>query len=815
MVRSAKVARIALTFAILLVCFLGFRLWLRGNTFDVGSFEPGNVYAHIEALSSPEYAGQPAGSRANEKALEYIRNQFIQIGVEPAGVDNSYYQHFSALMPEIDSSPVFAIGDGNGRTIREFVMYEDYRILASGYGSGVDFSGDLILVGHNIFSIDPALFNDRIVVLESVLMTDKKIQHVLENGGKGILFALERDSWVQLQDGERLEKSLSTAGKSGARLMVGNIGRDAYGFLHDLTGAENLFGREHPFAIVPNVTFEAQIRFPIVDTMNLLGRIEGRGIGDRILLLTAAVDGIGTAPAGRYFPGAVNNVSGIATLMEIARVLTEQESSPYKTIVFAAWNGEENQLSGSRYYTDHPVYPLGKTTVIHLDALGGNGGPFVRIVSDSEYGKVLRSKVKLYADDAGLPAAEFGAAHPGSLGPFIDRNVPGVLLTTGEAMPNYYGDTAVNVDMSAVENASLVLLNYLKRDIYRDVQIDYLRTQDRVLLWVLLVALVVSSLITAVFHSFPDLKIRNLSMEQVFFHPTAEFLRKSIYYLLPIGLAVFLLVLLVNLPPNGSVETVNGETVTNYSSYLSVKEAVYFLRALVRADAGSTSAREGVLSVTLPSGFRSLKLIAASLLLSLCVGIGRAVFENFRRRRAGPPRTIGTLLFASVPDVAVVLAGLWFYVFTAQQFPELKQFVNLKDFILPMVTLSVLPAAYISRIAFIAIQEERKKEYVRHAKGKGYSRAQVLAYELMPAVVSSVLDAVPTLMTVILTNLIIVEYLFDYQGIIYYLLYFYRRQDGSSFVILALSVGVLYVFFAGLARLAAYLINPMKRNSLL
>ena len=101
--------------------------------------------------------------------------------------------------------------------------------------------------------------------------------------------------------------------------MVGNIGRDAYGFLHDLVGAENLFDRERPFAIVPNVTFRAEIQFPIVDTMNLLGKIEGRGRGDRILLLTAAVDGVGAGTEDRYFPGAVNSVSGIARLLKRKR----------------------------------------------------------------------------------------------------------------------------------------------------------------------------------------------------------------------------------------------------------------------------------------------------------------------------------------------------------------------------------------------------------------------------------------------------------------------------------------------------------------
>jgi ABC-type dipeptide/oligopeptide/nickel transport system permease component len=814
MVRSARAARVVLVSTILLTSFIGLRVWINGNSFNAEALEPDNIVGHIETLSSPEYAGRVAGSRANERALEYIRNHFIQIGVEPAGVNNTWNQPFTALIPEIDAAPVFSVADEGGTTIREFVMYEDYRVLASGYGSGLDFSGDLILIGHNLSSIDPALLYNRIVVLESHLMVDKKIEYVLENGGRGVLFPFERNWSFGYRYVDQLQKSLSTADKSGARLMVGNIGHGAYRFLTDLAGDQNLFERERPFAVIPNVEFKAEIRFPVVNTMNLLGRIDGRGGGDRVLLLTAAVDGVGADTTGRIFPGAVSNVSGIATLLEIARVVAAQKSSPYKTIVFAVWNGEENQNSGSRHYADHPLFPLEKTTVVHLDSLGGTGDSFTRIESDSRYGRVLQSKLKLYAGDAGLPAAAMGVTQPGSLGAFIDRDVPGVLLKTGDETTNAYDDTVASVNMTAVEGAAGVVLSFLKRDVYRDLAADYLRTADRVLLWVLVAALSVTTAITAVFNTRPGLKIRNVSVEQVYFHPATELLRKSFYYLLPIGSALFLLVLLVNLPPNGTIESVNGESVTNYSVYLSVKNAVLFLRALLHGGIGTSSVRGSILQVTLSSSFRSLKLIAVSLLLSLIVGIGRSVIGNYRKRGPGPLRSVDTLVLASVPDVAVVLAGLLLYVYTAQQFPDLRQVVNLKEFVLPLVTLSILPSAYISRMSFITIREELRKEYVRHALAKGYSKTQVFAREVMPAVFAGVLDAVPTLMTVILTNLIIVEYLFNYQGIIYYLLYFYKQHDGGSFIALAVAVGGVYVLFTSIARLAGYLINPMKRKNL-
>lgn len=89
--------------------------------------------------------------------------------------------------------------------------------------TGIDYTGDLILVGHNLYSIEPASLRDRIIILESILMSEKKIGYVVEHGGRGILFAAERDLSQNTLYGDRIEKCLSTAGKSGARLMVGNI----------------------------------------------------------------------------------------------------------------------------------------------------------------------------------------------------------------------------------------------------------------------------------------------------------------------------------------------------------------------------------------------------------------------------------------------------------------------------------------------------------------------------------------------------------------------------------------------------------------
>ena len=112
----------------------------------------------------------------------------------------------------------------------------------------------------------------------------------------------------------------------------------------------------------------------------------------------------------------------------------------------------------------------------------------------------------------------------------------------------------------------------------------------------------------------------------------------------------------------------------------------------------------------------------------------------------------------------------------------------------------------------ISIQEELVKDYIKNEKAKGYSRHKVIFVELLPSIVYRIVDAIPAIMTMLLSNMIIVEYLFNYKGILYYLIYFYNRQDVHRFVPLAITLGLIYIIFTKGSQLIAKMINPLKRK---
>jgi len=146
----------------------------------------------------------------------------------------------------------------------------------------------------------------------------------------------------------------------------------------------------------------------------------------------------------------------------------------------------------------------------------------------------------------------------------------------------------------------------------------------------------------------------------------------------------------------------------------------------------------------------------------------------------------------SVPDVFLVLGLVFGYTLLYRSYPQVGNVPWLKGFVLPLIALSTIPAIYISRITLIGAREELGKDYIRAAKALGYSRFQIFTYHMFPGLWRKIIDALPTLLAVIFSNMIIVEYLFNYQGLAYLLLYLYKQQDANRFVPMALGLGALY-----------------------
>ena len=128
------------------------------------------------------------------------------------------------------------------------------------------------------------------------------------------------------------------------------------------------------------VSFSTDIARREVPAANVVGILDGSDptLKNEVIVIGAHYDHLGRGGEGSLAPregeihhGADDNASGVAGVLELARLFRSQELRPRRTIVFMAFSGEEEGLLGSNYYVNHPILPLANTVaMINMDMIG-------------------------------------------------------------------------------------------------------------------------------------------------------------------------------------------------------------------------------------------------------------------------------------------------------------------------------------------------------------------------------------------------------------------------------------------------------------
>lgn len=115
-----------------------------------------------------------------------------------------------------------------------------------------------------------------------------------------------------------------------------------------------------------------------VQGVNVLGMIEGTALKDEVVVLMAHYDYVGQSKDGIIYPGAEDNASGVAALLEVAKAFQKARKrgiEPVRTILFAFFDGNKSDLSGAKHYINHPIFTPDKTVLaINVDMIGRADG---------------------------------------------------------------------------------------------------------------------------------------------------------------------------------------------------------------------------------------------------------------------------------------------------------------------------------------------------------------------------------------------------------------------------------------------------------
>lgn len=188
-------------------------------------------------------------------------------------------------------------------------------------------------------------------------------------------------------------------------------------------------------------------------------------LAHEIVIVSAHYDHLGMRD-GEIFAGADDNASGVAMMIEVARLAAADKVRCKRSLVFVGFDLEERMLWGSRWFAAHPPWPIERVKLfITADMIGRSLGSLplpVVFVMGSERAHELRTALDLVGTPPGLDVCRFGTDMIGTrsdYGPFRDREIPFLFFSTGEH-PDYHTpqDTPDKIEYDKAARVASVIL---------------------------------------------------------------------------------------------------------------------------------------------------------------------------------------------------------------------------------------------------------------------------------------------------------------------------------------------------------------------
>jgi Zn-dependent M28 family amino/carboxypeptidase len=375
------------------------------------------IRAHTTFLSSDLLEGRGPGTRGDALATSYIAAQFEALALEPAGDGGTYFQKVSLLgLTTKSEESVFSFSK-SGASFGPLQFREDIVGGNQSQMETVTIDSDVIFVGHGVMAPEyqwddykglDAQGKTLVMLVDDPPATEKepdlfrgrartyygrwtyKFETGTARGADAVIlihtdsaagygWQVVRNSWggeqayVKNPEGQHALAFAGWLSQKKAQELFKAAGHD----LEQLTQAAHA----RDFKPVPlGLKFQSSINSTIrpFDTANVVARLEGSDakLKSEAVLYSAHHDhlGIGTPDDDdkndTIYNGAIDNASGTATVLELARVWSAMKPRPKRSILFALVAAEEQGLLGSQYFGENPAIPAGKIGLgINLDAL--------------------------------------------------------------------------------------------------------------------------------------------------------------------------------------------------------------------------------------------------------------------------------------------------------------------------------------------------------------------------------------------------------------------------------------------------------------
>lgn len=442
-----------------------------------GSITPDAVKAHVAFLADDLLEGRDTGAKGHEIAARYVATQFAGMGLTPA-VKGDWYQRVPMVEVKPNADAQFSV-DG-----KAFAHLKDVVVSGAGPKGGERIESKIVFGG---FCLDRAEYGlsdlkglnvkGKIVACLSGFpkglpsdvgahLNAEKSKVLSQRGAIGVisLRTLEREKqtpWPRVleyadnrsvrwtnPDGSLFDTSpnlraSATLDRSAADALFAGTKRS---FADILAEADKKGGKPKPFDLGKTAVINRTATLTPFTSPNVIGLLPGSDptLANEYVLVMGHLDHIGIKPGvtsgDNINNGAMDNATGIATMLEAARAMATNPNRPKRPILFAAVTGEEKGLLGADYLSRNPIVPAGSVAaVVNLDmpiltydftdvvAFGAEHSTLGPIVAAA----TAKDGVALSPD----PLPEEGLFTRSDHYRFVQRGIPSVFLMTGHAGP--------------------------------------------------------------------------------------------------------------------------------------------------------------------------------------------------------------------------------------------------------------------------------------------------------------------------------------------------------------------------------------------
>ncbi|HEY3662401.1 MAG TPA: M28 family peptidase [Chthoniobacterales bacterium] len=397
------------------------------------AIDAAGLLQHIKVLGSDKFEGRAPGSKGEEESVNYITAQFKGLGLKPGNPNGTYTQEVPMAGILTKPTAQFTIGDKKMelhspndyvaftqqitpeiKVDQSEMVFVGYGVVAPEYGwddyKGVDVKGKTVVCLINDPPIpspnDPSKLDDKMFKGKAMTYYGRwmyKYEMAAEKGAAAAVIVHETIPaaypWSVVANSnakanfviDAPDKNMSTIGvRSWITLDIARKLFAAAGKNYDELKKEALRKDFKPVSLGAKASFTLSNQITHFKSRNVIGKLEGSDpkLKDEYVIYSAHWDHLGRdtkLKGDQIYNGALDNASGVASILEIAQAFTKLPQPPSRSILFLATTAEEAGLLGAKYYAEKPLYPLDHTLAdINIDVVNPWGK--THDVEDTSYG---------------------------------------------------------------------------------------------------------------------------------------------------------------------------------------------------------------------------------------------------------------------------------------------------------------------------------------------------------------------------------------------------------------------------------------------